>query len=175
MAFEATGIRGLAALDEGLGPGLGLGAGKGGTVMGGINVARVLVGGLLAGLVFNIGEYVLNEIILAEQWAAFMAETGMAAFDAGQVASFVVLTFLFGIVLIWIYAAIRPRFGPGPRTAVIAGLTMWAIGWLLIGAFLATAGTYPTGLTVATIVWGLFEAPIAAVAGAWLYREGAGA
>ncbi len=140
--------------------------------MGGINLTRVLLGGLLAGLVLNIGEYVLNEIVLKEQWAAFMAETGMDAFGTGQVVAFVVVTFLFGIVSIWIYAAIRPRFGPGPKTAVIAGLTMWAIGWLLIGASFFAAGMVPAGLTAATIVWGLFEAPIAALAGAWLYREG---
>lgn len=143
--------------------------------MGGINVTRVLFGGLLAGLVLNIGEYVLNEVILAAQLSAFRAESGMGAFGAGQMASFVIITFLFGIMLIWIYAAIRPRFGPGPKTAVIAGLTMWAIAWLLIGASFYAAGMFPTGLTVATIVWGLFEAPIAALAGAWLYREGEGA
>lgn len=143
--------------------------------MGNINVTRVLLGGLLAGLVLNIGEYVLNEVILAEQWSAFRAESGMGEFSAGQIASFIIITFLFGIALIWIYAAIRPRFGPGPKTAVIAGLTMWAIAWLLIGASFIAAGLYPVGLTVTTIVWGLFEAPIAAVAGAWLYQEGEGA
>jgi len=143
--------------------------------MGSINVTRMLLGGLLAGLVLNIGEYVLNELILAAQWSAFMAESGMAEFSTGQLASFAIITFLFGIVLIWIYAAIRPRFGPGPKTAVIAGLTMWAIAWLLFGATLFAAGIYPMRLTVTTIVWGLFEAPIAAVAGAWLYREDEGA
>lgn len=141
--------------------------------MGGINVPRMLLGGLLAGFVLNIGEYVLNDIVLAEQWAAFMAESGMGAFGAGQVASIVVITFLFGIALIWIYAAIRPRFRAGPRTAIIAGLTMWAVAWLLIGASFFAAGMVPAGLTVTTIVWGLFEVPIAALAGAWLYREGA--
>jgi hypothetical protein len=141
------------------------------THMGKINVTRVLLGGLLAGLVLNIGEYVLNDVILAEQWAAYMAEAGMDAFGVGQIAAFVILTFLFGIVLIWIYAAIRPRFGPGPKTAVIAGLTMWAIAWLLVGASFMAAGMFPGGLTVTTIVWGLFEVPIAALAGAWLYTE----
>ncbi|NQV21979.1 MAG: hypothetical protein HQ511_11240 [Rhodospirillales bacterium] len=143
--------------------------------MGGINVTRMLLGGLFAGLVLNIGEGVLNELVLAEQWSAFMADSGMDAFGAGQMASFVIITFLFGIVLIWIYAAIRPRFGPGPKTAVIAGLTMWVTAWLLIGATFYVVGMYPMELTVTTIVWGLFEAPIAAVAGAWLYREGEGA
>jgi hypothetical protein len=143
--------------------------------MGKINVGRVLLGGLAAGLVLNIGEYVLNDVILAEEWAAYMADAGIAAFGVGQVAAFVVITFLYGITLIWIYAAIRPRFGPGPKTAVIAGLALWVIGWLLIGASLVAAGLYPVGLTVTTIVWGVFEAPIAAVTGAWLYREAEGA
>jgi len=142
--------------------------------MGSINVTRMLLGGLLAGLVLNIGEYVLNAIILEAQWSAFMAESGMDEFGTGQLASFAIITFLFGIVLIWIYAAIRPRFGPGPKTAVIAGLTMWAIAWLLIGATFFAAGIYPMRLTVTTIVWGLFEAPIAALAGAWLYHEDEG-
>lgn len=142
--------------------------------MGKINIPRVLLGGLLAGLVLNVGEYVLNEVILAEQWSAFMAEAGVGEFGVGQMASFVVITFLFGIVLIWIYAAIRPRFGPGPKAAVIAGLTMWAIGWLLIGASFLTAELYPSELMVVPMIWGLFEVPVAAVAGAWLYRESEG-
>jgi hypothetical protein len=143
--------------------------------MAGINVVRVLLGGLLAGLVLNIGEYVLNDLILAAQWSAFMADSGMGEFGAAQIASFVIIAFLFGIALVWIYAAIRPRFGPGPKTAVIAGITMWVIAWLLVSASFFAAGMYPTGLMVTTIVWGLFEAPIAALAGAWLYREGEGA
>ena len=146
-----------------------------GSVMGKINVTRVLLGGLLAGLVLNIGEYVLNELILKAQWSVFLAESGMGEYSVAQMAGFTIITFLFGIVLIWIYAAIRPRFGPGPKTAIIAGITMWAIGWLLIGASFITAGMFPTGLIVATIVWGLFEAPIAALAGAWLYQERDGA
>ncbi len=139
--------------------------------MGKINVIRVFLGGLVAGLVLNIGEYVLNEIILKEQWSAFLAESGAGDFSVGQMAGFSIITFLFGFVLIWVYAAIRPRFGPGPRTAIIAGITIWTVGWLLIGASFITAGLFPTGLMMATIVWGLFEAPIAALAGAWLYQE----
>ncbi len=139
--------------------------------MGKIDFGRMILGGLVAGLVMNVGEFVLNELILAEQWAAFMTDAGMSAFGAGQVVAFVIITFLYGIAVVWIYAAIRPRFGAGPKTAVIAGLTLWAVAWLLIGAAFAAGGMVPIGLTVVTIVWGLFEAPIAALAGAWLYQE----
>lgn len=148
--------------------------GEEGLGMGGINITRVVFGGLLAGLVLNIGEYVLNGLVLAEQWSAFMAQSGMGEYGAAQITAYTSITFLFGIILIWIYAAIRPRFGAGPKTAIIAGLMLWAIAWLLIGASLIAAGLYPMELIVATIVWGFFEAPIAAVAGAWLYREGDG-
>ncbi len=37
-----------------------------------INMGRVILGGLLAGLVLNIGEFLLNEPILGKQWAAAM-------------------------------------------------------------------------------------------------------
>lgn len=139
--------------------------------MGNVNCTRMLLGGLLAGLVLNIGESILNGIILAEQWSALFAEFGIGEFSSGQLAACVILTFLFGIALIWIYATIRPRFGPGPKTAVIAGLTLWATAWLLMSAMLFTVGMFSMELAIITIIWGLFEVPIAAIAGAWLYRE----
>lgn len=142
--------------------------------MGKINVTRVFVGGLFAGLVLNVGEYVLNGIILAEQWTAFIAQTGLGETSAVQALSFVIVTFLVGIGLIWIYAAIRPRFGSGPKTAAIAGLAVWAIGWLFIGTSFYISGISPAGLAFSSILWGLFEVPLAAVAGAWLYREDEG-
>ena len=139
--------------------------------MGKINLTRVLSGGLFAGLVLNVGEFVLNGIILAQQWSAFIAETGLGETGAVQALSFIIVTFLVGIGLVWIYAAIRPRFGPGPKTAVIAGLTVWAIGWLFIGTSFYISGISPAGIAITSIIWGLFEVPVAAIAGAWLYRE----
>ena len=33
--------------------------------------------------------------------------------------------FLCGIAAVWLYAAIRPRFGAGLKTALIAGIAVW--------------------------------------------------
>lgn len=143
--------------------------------MGNINLARVLLGGLVAGLIINIGEFVLNGMVLAAQWTAFREQFGLGQLSAGQLTAGAIITFLYGIVLIWIYAAIRPRFGPGPRTAVIAGLTFWMIAYVLFTASLWAGGVLSTNLAVVSIVWGIFEAPIAAIAGAWFYREQAAA
>ncbi|MEP6902252.1 MAG: hypothetical protein ABJA66_10910, partial [Actinomycetota bacterium] len=37
----------------------------------------------------------------------------MAAMSGGQIAGYVFFDFIVGILLVWTYAAIRPRFGPG--------------------------------------------------------------
>ncbi len=40
--------------------------------MGKINWGRVLLGGLLAGIVVNVFEYVTNGVVLASDWNAVM-------------------------------------------------------------------------------------------------------
>jgi hypothetical protein len=137
-----------------------------------INLLRLLIGGLVAGLVINVGEFILNGVILASALDAFRAELGLVAPSALQLAAGSIITFAYGIVLIWIYVSIRPRFGAGPRTAVIAGLTFWIIAYVLFTTSILASGLFTPQLTLFSILWGVFEAPIAALTGAYLYREG---
>ncbi len=95
-----------------------------------INYTRVLLGGLLAGVVLNFGEYVINEFILGEKWRAALASLNRTPPAGGAIAVFVLMTFLLGLIAVWLYAAIRPRFGPGPKTAVVAGLFLWLVVWV---------------------------------------------
>jgi len=139
--------------------------------MGNISIKRMLLGGLFAGLVICLGEYIVGWLILGEQWAEVVAEAGTGDLGATQIASLAIIALLYGVALIWMYAAIRPRFGPGPKTAIIAGFTMWVVAYFLVCAYVIVIGAYPAGLLIAAAVWGLFELPIAAVAGAWFYQE----
>ena len=88
-----------------------------------INNVRVILGGLLAGLVINFAELVQNGLVLADAWGAAFQNLGLTAPGNAQVAFFWITGFVLGIVLVWLYAAIRPRFGPGIQTAVWAGGT----------------------------------------------------
>src|SRR5262245_6567173 len=81
----------------------------GGLPLGKINLSRVILGGLVAGLVINIGEFILNTYVIGEQSAAAMARLGLPAIGPQQIVWFVVFGFLYGIWLVWLYAAIRPR------------------------------------------------------------------
>ena len=137
--------------------------------MGRINVKGVIFGGLVAGLVLNVVDFLVWGVWLSADMAASVK--GGAPAVQSLVPLFVVLDFIYGIVLIYLYAAIRPRFGAGPSTAVHAGIIMWVIAGLLHAASEAPMGLMPMRLyTIGTFV-GLVAMPLAAVAGAKFYRE----
>ncbi|MEE9186400.1 MAG: hypothetical protein V3U10_00015 [Bacteroidota bacterium] len=139
--------------------------------MGKINIGRVVLGGLLAGVVLNIGEFVLNVALLEEQWKAAMESLNLAQVGDAAIVWFNVWGIVMGIAIVWTYAAMRPRFGAGPKTAIIVGLAVWFMLWVLGFGSSIIMGLYPTNLVLISLVWGLFEVPIATVAGAWLYKE----
>jgi hypothetical protein len=140
--------------------------------MGKINVGRVILGGLLAGLIINVSESLLNLVVIADAMELALRQLNVPPAGGGTVAIFVVFAFLLGIITVWLYAAIRPRFGPGPKTAVLAGFFVWLLAylWPVLGDGLM--GLFDPGLLVLAAVWGLFEIIIAALAGGWVYREG---
>src|SRR5262245_51694840 len=105
--------------------------------MSSISVGRVIAGGLLAGLIINISEFVLNGIVLGAATEAAMRAQNLPPMTAGVMGTFVVLGFALGIVTVWTYAAIRPRFGPGMPTAVCAALTVWFLAYAYPNTFIA--------------------------------------
>jgi len=136
-----------------------------------INFAKVILGGLVAGLILNIGDYLLHEPVMGAQWKAAMEDYGMPEPGGGAIAFFVIMDFIIGIAAVWIYAAIRPRFGAGARTAIVAGLIVWFLGWFWHMSGLVAMKLYPTDLIMITLVWGLVQIPLATYVGAWLYKE----
>jgi len=136
-----------------------------------INVGRVVLGGLLAGLVMNIGEFLLNDFVLASQMKAWFAAHNFAEPSGSFVAIAVSLTFVLGIVVVLTYALIRPRLGPGPKTAVVAGLIAWFILYFYSGIINGVLFGFSAGLIGTLLIWGLVEYLLAAIAGAWLYKE----
>jgi hypothetical protein len=90
----------------------------------------------------------------------------------GATVLIVVLGFLMMILVIWLYAAIRPRYGAGPGTAALAGV---AAG-LLMGVFPdigwgLTLSLIPARVWAADAVVSLVAIVIATLLGAWVYKE----
>ena len=141
-----------------------------------INGRRVILGGLLAGLV---------------NWMGTTANAGAEAslfpadFDASLedwqllpfLALYTLIAFVGGVVIVWLYAAVfSPRLGRGLRTAVVLGVAVWlpfnllpavsvGLGWI------SPANIISARMLVFSAVWQLFQVPIASAAGAWLYER----
>ena len=140
--------------------------------MGKINMGRVILGGIVAGIVSDILGSLVDGWLLAPRWAGAMASLGRPAFTTNQIVDFNLLGIVTGIALIWIYAAIRPRFGAGPATAVLAGIAVFIIGYLIPNlGFMWVQYLFPHHLTLYTTIGNFFETVAGALAGAALYKE----
>ena len=140
-----------------------------------MNTVRILLGGLLAGLVMNVGEAALHAGVVGDDTAKLYADLRVPLpTPSANIPVLVAATFVLGITAVWLYAAIRPRFGAGPKTALIAGLAVWVLAHLWSGVYLGNgyAGVFTTKLAWLPVLWGLVEAPLATLAGAALYNEG---
>ena len=136
-----------------------------------INTRGVVVGGLAAGLIINISEYILNEPVLGAQMAASLTAHNLPPIGGNAIAVFVVLGFVLGLVLVWLYAAIRPRFGAGPRTAAIAGVIVWFLDYFCGAIGFGALGLFSQRVILIALVWGLIELVLAALVGGRFYSE----
>jgi hypothetical protein len=73
---------------------------------------------------------------------------------------------------VWLYAAIRPRYGAGAGTAARA-VAVWFFQSLLPTVAEANLGLFPRSILMTSTLWPLVELIIATILGAWLYREAA--
>ncbi len=137
-----------------------------------MNLGRVVLGGIVAGIVADALGYVVDGVLLAPQWAEGMKALGKSEFTTNQMIGFNILGLVYGVFALWLYAAIRPRYGAGPKAAVWAGLAVWISGVLLPNlGLMAMPGLFSINLTLLTSAGGIVEWVAAALAGAALYKE----
>ena len=141
--------------------------------MGQINWGRVLLGGLLAGLVINVGESVLNLVVFADEMQLMQEEMGLEPPSSIWMVVYILLAFIGGTIITCLYAAMRPRFGPGPRTALISGATVWFLAWFwpMITMAPIFAPHFTRSAYVMAIIYTFIEVQVAALVAGWLYKE----
>ena len=144
--------------------------------MGNVNRKRVILGGLLAGIIIDASEGIINGVVLSKDWADVMTRLGKSPdLSPAMLVIYNIIGFVTGILMVWLYAAIRSRYGAGPKTAVMAALTIWVIGYAIPTAGEVGLGLIPGQLGATAIGLGLIEVILAALAGASVYKEEAGA
>lgn len=135
-----------------------------------INRRRVLAGGLVAGFIISLSALAMVPVVGAQMDAALEAR-GVPPLGTGAMVYFVAQSFIFGVVLVWLYAAVQPRFAPGPKTAALVAILVWFVGYCAANVSNVMYGFMPVSLTLVGTVWGLVELIVAGEVGAYLYRE----
>ena len=135
-----------------------------------INWNRVILGGLVAGAIINVFEFALHGAVLAKDMDAAVRALGREV-GGRELLMFLAWGFLVGIFAVWLYAAIRPRYGAGAKTALCAGAAVWGLGYLLASVTPIALHIFPRHIMAIGLAVGLVEVLVGTVAGAWLYRE----
>ena len=136
-----------------------------------MNTSKIITGGLVAGLIMNIFDYIINIPWLGTQWIAGSVARGIDPMTVPLGgAGWVIVDFAVGVFLVWLYAAIRPRFGAGPKTALIAGFATWFLGHLIFFSHWFM-GVFPIGLIASSSLGGIIPVLAAAFVGCGIYKE----
>jgi len=142
-----------------------------------VNTQKVAVGGLAAGVTLLVLGYPVYfmwlgprltaemDALLPGKSAAMMAgTTNMVINFGGQ--------FVIGLLLAFLYAAMRPRFGAGMKTAVYAALVVWIAGLVFYAPSLQMGTMSTTSYWMASCAALVLNVAAAGVAGV-LYTEAA--
>jgi len=134
-----------------------------------MNFTRIFLGGLIAGIVYFIGDGIVHGALLHSHWTEVLGPNADQSLH--QPAYFGPYDLLKGLLAVWIYAAIRPRFRAGPLTAAVAGLAVWlaCIPVPLLG--LLPMKFFPASFAVRWALYAIVPTVVGAIAGAWIYKE----
>jgi hypothetical protein len=137
-----------------------------------INWKRVILGGIVAASVWGLLYAPVHPLVEAHDsfGRPVLPITPFRGATRFMRVLVVLTGFMQGIATVWLYAAIRPRFGPGPKTALIAGMGVWFLTswihvlWAVFTSVRLTVVITPVAASLPIVM-------LAAMAGAWLYKE----
>jgi len=139
-----------------------------------INTKKVLIGGIAAGVVINVIDFISNTYILGARMKAesdaFKPGMSDQMTTGSAIAGYVVMDLVLGILLVWTYAAIRPRFGPGIKTAFYAAVLFWLLVSISVSGYMHM-GMMSAGLWWSFAFIGLVNFLLSSWVGARLYSE----
>lgn len=140
-----------------------------------INYTRVLLGGILASAAFVVAEVIVegllkliigfSEVNLAREYFPNIMLSGARY----QIINILYLLFSC-TTAIWLYAALRPKFGEGIKTAFIASLFIIFIIFLFM-VNNVNMEIYPLKPALISLALSLAEFPIAVIIGAVIYKS----
>jgi glucan phosphoethanolaminetransferase (alkaline phosphatase superfamily) len=139
-----------------------------------ISIARVALAGLIASLAFLFVEIVVEgafQLIFGINEAEIAREIGMKI-PTGTLHYVLTIVYLYLVcsLIMWVYAAIRPRFKSQFRAALATSFLFWLFAFLFVTNY-SNVGFFPLKFALLGMGFNLVEIPAATIAGALVYRD----
>lgn len=137
-----------------------------------INWGRLFLGGLVATIILFLTDGFLHEKILLADWQAVYHGLGAnePKHESGGMLYFVIFELGRGFLSIYLYALMRSCCGPGPRTAVLAGIVAWLAFCVTGPAEFIPLGFFSNALWLKAGAFQLITSIVAALAAGLLYK-----
>jgi hypothetical protein len=139
-----------------------------------INIARLVVGGLIASVLLFMSDGFLHEQVFKQYWEYLYQGLGAKPPETPH-ATALVYFFIFelgrGFGAIFIYTLMRPLYGPGPKTAVLSAIVTWLAFSVTAPAEFIPLGFYGRRLWVLVAAVQLVTSIAANLLAAWIYRD----
>jgi hypothetical protein len=141
--------------------------------MSAINTGRVIGAGLAAGVVLNVvdmgSQYFMMDDMNAMVGRLHLDPTLMNMTLANGL-PWIVVDLIMGILIVLNYAAMRPRFGPGPKTALMAGFILYGAVTAVLYGF-TTMGIFTQAMFVKNSALWAVNVALGSLVGGWAYKE----
>ena len=147
--------------------------------MGKINHSRVILGGVVAGIISASLWLFFNIVLLGQQWADTSKSLNPSGRNAAgpviALGSLYLMYILGSILTIWMYAAVPPRLGSGIRIALLVSAFVWTFGYVFPNWGWSLSGIFSRRLLLYNTLAGFILIAVGTIAGAALYKEEAAA
>ena len=140
-----------------------------------INWGRLFVGSLIAAIIMFATDGLIHETVAKADWRALYEALGARQPEphGSSMLYFAIFELGRAFTAIMFYVLMRPFFGAGPKTAVLAGIVGW-IAFSLTGPVqFIPLGFFSTALWLKVGAIHLIVSIIATIAGAALYKDAA--
>ena len=131
----------------------------------------MITGGLLAGFVIFLLDWLIHGLILGPTWKELALVGIVKAPQSYTMAVIFTQEMIVGFVLCWLYVLARPSLGPGPKTALTIGTVAWLLLYLPYGITQWLWLTLPARVGWVTTVGGLLQCWAATYVAGWQYID----
>lgn len=123
-----------------------------------INIVRVVLGGIVTGIVLFVASGIVNGVILSQDFKNWSGEMGNLIHPLNFSVSlglWLIMSTIRGIVSIWVYVGISRIYGAGPKSVLLTGILIWIVSKLAVAIDLTALGVLTPQIVVGQLIGSL--------------------